>query len=319
MTSGSLRPTVFSCLGFRFTFRALDAVFFPPGAAANAFRGAFGHIFRQIACIPGCSAPKSCDIRSQCPYARLFEPACLDGPSGLADAPRPFVIRAANLDGRRYLHADRFSIDVHVFDLRDPALAYFVLAFSRLAETGLGPGRGRVSLETVHELGADRKPGRSLFDLTKFSLVGQASCVNLNLEPPEQAVDRVHVCFRTRTELRSHGATVSVENFGALFARIRDRVSTLRALYGNGPLEIDFRGMAERARAVRAVRSQVQIEAAQRRSSRTGRVHPLSGFTGEVKYEGELTEFVPYLEAAYWTGVGKHTVWGNGAIESFVC
>jgi hypothetical protein len=36
---------------------------------------------------------------------------------------------------------------------------------------------------------------------------------------------------------------------------------------------------------------------------------------GEVDYEGELSEFVPYLEAARWTGVGRHTVWGNGAIE----
>jgi CRISPR-associated endoribonuclease Cas6 len=236
----------------------------------------------------------------------------------LRDLPRPFVIRAANLDGRRYAPVERFSIDVHVFELHNPALAYFISAFSQLAESGLGPGRGRVHLESVRELGADRKPGRSLFDLAGFALLGQPKSVELNLEPPPQAVYRVQVCFRTPTELRSHGEAVSVEDFGALFARIRDRVSTLRGLYGEGPLEIDFRGMAARARAVRAVRSQGRIESARRRSSRTGRAHPLSGFTGEVDYEGELTEFVPFLEAAYWTGVGKHTVWGNGTIESFV-
>jgi hypothetical protein len=258
-------------------------------------------------------------MRDQCSYARLFEPACRDGPSGFADAPRPFVIRAANLDGRRYLPAEPLSIDVHVFDLREPTLAHFVSAFSRLVETGLGPGRGRVNLEAVVEMKGDRTPGRTLFDLAEFTLISQPESVELDLTPPGKAVDRVRVCFRTPTEVRSSGATISVEDFGALFARIRDRVSTLRGLYGEGPLDIDFRGMAERARRVRAVKTAVRTECVERRSSRTGRVHSLSGFTGEVEYEGDLTEFLPFLEAAYWTGVGKHTVWGNGMIECAVC
>jgi hypothetical protein len=40
----------------------------------------------------------------------------------------------------------------------------------------------------------------------------------------------------------------------------------------------------------------------------------LGGFTGWAEYEGELREFVPYLEAARWTGVGRQTVWGKGEI-----
>ncbi|MGB9605238.1 MAG: CRISPR system precrRNA processing endoribonuclease RAMP protein Cas6, partial [Bryobacteraceae bacterium] len=37
-------------------------------------------------------------------------------------------------------------------------------------------------------------------------------------------------------------------------------------------------------------------------------------FTGEVEYEGDVAEFVPYLEAAQWTGVGRQTVWGKGEL-----
>ena len=36
---------------------------------------------------------------------------------------------------------------------------------------------------------------------------------------------------------------------------------------------------------------------------------------GVAEYEGELGEFVPFLEAAQWTGVGRQTVWGKGAIR----
>jgi CRISPR/Cas system endoribonuclease Cas6 (RAMP superfamily) len=52
-----------------------------------------------------------------------------------------------------------------------------------------------------------------------------------------------------------------------------------------------------------------------RRSSRTGQIHPIGGFIGEAEYEGDLTEFVPYLRAAQWTGVGRQTVWGKGQVR----
>ncbi len=54
---------------------------------------------------------------------------------------------------------------------------------------------------------------------------------------------------------------------------------------------------------------------AERRSGRTGKTHPIGGFIGSADYEGELAEFLPFLEAARWTGVGRQTVWGKGEIS----
>lgn len=102
--------------------------------------------------------------------------------------------------------------------------------------------------------------------------------------------------------------------FGILMARIRDRISTLRALYGAGPLEMDFREFGERAAAVRLSSRDVRHVDAERQSRRTGQRHPLGGFVGTAAYEGDLAEFVPYLEAAAHTGVGRQTVWGKGEI-----
>jgi hypothetical protein len=62
-------------------------------------------------------------------------------------------------------------------------------------------------------------------------------------------------------------------------------------------------------------RCELRDEHASRRSSRTGQVHPLGGFTGEAEYRGELAEFLPYLRAARWTGVGRQTVWGKGELH----
>ena len=55
----------FELIPLRLDFTARDALYFPPGKAANILRGAFGIALRRGA-----------------------------GPSGLADRPRPFVFRA---------------------------------------------------------------------------------------------------------------------------------------------------------------------------------------------------------------------------------
>jgi hypothetical protein len=115
--------------------------------------------------------------------------------------------------------------------------------------------------------------------------------------------------------LKSDGNILRDAPFGIVFARARDRIATLSALYGAGPIEIDFRGMAERAARVGISGSTLRWESHRRRSSRTHQIHPLGGFTGEVCYQGNMAEFIPFLRAASWAGIGRQTVWGKGAIE----
>jgi CRISPR/Cas system endoribonuclease Cas6 (RAMP superfamily) len=58
-----------------------------------------------------------------------------------------------------------------------------------------------------------------------------------------------------------------------------------------------------------------RYEHRQRRSSRTGQTHSLSGFVGTATYEGPFGIFLPLLEIGRWTGVGRQTVWGKGEIQ----
>lgn len=302
----------------RFSFAAREPVYFPPGKSSNVLRGAFGTIFRRIACVPQCTGARTCEWRANCPYARMFEPSALgSGPSGLADWPRPFVFRATHLDGRHVRGGDSFHFDLHLFDLHSPAVAYLVLAFAQLAREGLGPTRGRVELTGVSQLDERREPAKSLYDGGSLMLQEPASPLEIDLGESSVA-RRVRVRFHTPTELKSGHAIAARPAFAIVTTRIRDRVSALRALYGDGPLEIDFRAFGERAARIQMTRCEVRQVDVDRRSSRTGQIHSIGGFTGEAEYEGDLTEFVPYLRAAEWTGVGRQTVWGKGAI-SFEC
>ena len=260
----------------RLHLRARDALYFAPGTTANTLRGGFGSVLPRM---------------DPAAWARIFEPRGA-GPSGLASPPRPFVFSAAHLDGRRIEAGEAFHFDVHLFDLREGMARDFARAFAVLGESGMGPGRGRAEVAEAERLATPE----------------------IRLDAPCPA-RRARVRFLTPTELKVEGGLAARPEFGVLFARLRDRISTLGALYGAGPLEIDFRAAGERAAAVRTVCCRVEHVAGERRSSRTGRTHPLGGFTGEAEYEGPLDEFVPYLRAGKWTGVGRQTVWGKGEID----
>jgi hypothetical protein len=73
--------------------------------------------------------------------------------------------------------------------------------------------------------------------------------------------------------------------------------------------------MGERAALIKMERAQLSFSEAERRSAKTGDRHPLGGFVGEAEYVGEIGEFLPYLRAAKWIGVGRQTVWGKGVLE----
>ncbi|MFL6352265.1 MAG: CRISPR system precrRNA processing endoribonuclease RAMP protein Cas6 [Bryobacteraceae bacterium] len=307
---------LFRFYALRFTFTAREPIHFPPGKSSNILRGAFGVIFRRIACVPQCTGARDCEWRASCPYARMFEPsAVVAGPSGLADWPRPFVFRATGLDGRTVAVGESFHFDLNLFDIHSPAIAYLVLAFGQFGREGLGIRRSRVELTGVSQLDAQGEHAATIFDGSSLVMQQNAPLLELNLAASVEAVGRLRVHFLTPTELKTGQHLARRPEFPILIARIRDRVSTLRELYGDGPLTIDFRAFGERAALVRMTRCDIQQVEILRRSGRTGQVHPIGGFTGKAEYEGDLTEFVPYLSAAKWTGVGRQTVWGKGEIS----
>jgi hypothetical protein len=258
----------------RLYFRAAEPVSFPSGKSANLLRGALGATLHRSL--------------SSDEYARLFAPqAAGTGPSGLADRPRPFVFRAAHLDGTTVEPGAGFHFDLHLFDTQESTRRTLEDAFAKMP---------RLALEQVEQKN-----------------------IVIDLNSAAEPVQCVRVGFVTPTELKAGQQLAARPEFSTLFARLRDRISTLRAFYGPGPLDIDFRGMGERAGGVRLARCELQWVATERRSGRTGQTHPLGGFTGEAEYQGSLGEFLPYLRAGCWTGVGRQTVWGKGEICFQLC
>lgn len=264
----------------RHWFEAKDPIRFPDGKASNTLRGGFGMALRAIA------PPET--------YERIFEPkrAGPGVPSGFADPPRPFLFRAAHLDGEIVDKYDDFHFDVHVFgDAADVDIV--TAALDHLFQMGAGVGRGQARLTAIAD---------------------QSLIIDLHETAPAAEV-RVH--FLTPTELKHEGRPWTKADFPVLIRRVRDRVWTLLSLYAAaGPAtEADKNLFSELAKEVRLIRSDLELRSTARLSTRSGQTHSLGGIVGQADYAGPLDAFIPYLRAAYYTGVGRHTVWGNGCLN----
>jgi hypothetical protein len=169
--SAELLSHAFTLGLFRFTLVPRETMFVPAVNKANMLRGAFGHSFRKLCCVPQCTNARECPLASSCPYKVIFEPsppADADRLRRNQDVPRPFVFRASADDKKtKFLPGEKFQFGLVLIGRALDHLPYFVLSFRDLAAQGIGLNRAKCELQLVEE--------QTLDSLLKASLP-QAGC-----------------------------------------------------------------------------------------------------------------------------------------------
>jgi hypothetical protein len=208
-------------------------------------------------------------------------------------------------------------------------LPYFIVTFKELSQAGLGRNRSPVELAGVDHVGydgasapvysrennlvqppanaiswADLTTGRCRAD-TQVGPYGNGTC----------DVTRITLRFLTPTLLRADGVLARRPAFGPLAKRLRDRINALSYFYYGAGLDIDFKAFGDEAENVKTVSDRTGWVESSRYSRRREVTHDLSGFVGEVTFEGQLEMFLPYLKLGEYVHVGKNAVFGNGWYE----
>lgn len=299
---------------FRFTLRPLEPLHLPARNKGNVLRGAFGTVLRRLSCHPECPGAARCEQRHSCPYAVLFEPSPPPGGQALRnyqDIPRPFVFRPPLETATRY--EQPFCFDLVLAGKSVEYLPHVVVTFSRLAAEGFGLNRVPVELEKVEQI----NPAKLIYEGASGVMYPAERPLPPSpiLRPPSPALT---IRFLTPTHLVHEEQTVRQPEFHHLIRRLRDRLNALATFYGDGPLDLDFVGIAQRAAEVRCVSRELVWEERSRVSSKPekrGQRHNIGGFTGSCTFAGDLSEFLPLLRLGEMAHVGKHAVWGNGQFE----
>ncbi len=298
---------------------AREHVIAPADRLPNMLRGAFEMAFRRLVCHDVTLDCPVCPLLGQCPYPAVFRPSPPPGSDRLSkaqDLPRPFVFEPPVTHADRLAAGDELRIGLTVFGTANRWVPYLVVALRALAERGLGPTRGQLFLTRVTALGPSI--AHEVFDVG--SNVVRPSTDGLRLPNlvaliSDSDARRVRVRFLTPTTLKREGRLVERPSFADLVCRIRDRLSSLAAFFGDGPLDMDFAGVGRVAANVCTAECHTEWVRRTRRSSRTGHVHELSGFVGEAVYEGDLGPWMPLLRMGEAVHVGKYAVWGNGRLR----
>jgi CRISPR/Cas system endoribonuclease Cas6 (RAMP superfamily) len=128
-------------------------------------------------------------------------------------------------------------------------------------------------------------------------------------------VTRITLRFLTPTLWKADGLQARRPIFGVIAKRLRDRINALSYFYCGEGLDIDFKDFGEQEEKITTVADSTRWVESSRYSRRREVTHDLSGFVGEVTFEGELEMVLPYLKLGEYLHVGKNAVFGNGWYE----
>jgi hypothetical protein len=316
--------TSFPLQHLRFHLEPKAPLRMPAYNKGNVIRGGFGSTFRRIVCHVSCRDPETCELRYVCPYTAVFQPFVPEGSEKISknrDIPRPFMIKPPLETKEAYVPGERLSFDVVLVGKVKDYLPYFIVTFKELSQAGLGQDRAPVELVAVDHIGYD---GGEVPVYTRE---------NNMVRPPANVISWGDLCtpngarnggnnissitlrFLTPTMLKADGVQARRPAFGPIAKRLRDRINALSYFYCGKGLDIDFKAFGEQADGIKTVADSTRWVESSRYSRRREVTHDLSGFVGEVSFEGDLATFIPYLRLGEYVHVGKNAVFGNGWYE----
>jgi CRISPR/Cas system endoribonuclease Cas6 (RAMP superfamily) len=124
--------------------------------------------------------------------------------------------------------------------------------------------------------------------------------------------DTIAIEFATPTRIKFDGHLVEQPDFHHLVRPLLRRLSSLSYFHCDHKLDLDFRGLIERAQRVERVTSDLRWHDWERYSSRQQQHMSLGGFVGRAAYRGDLREFLPLFAWGEVLHVGKAASFGLG-------
>jgi hypothetical protein len=290
-----------------------------PEYKGSTFRGVFGRVLRQVVCALKRQDCPDCLLKRECLYPAVFEPGLTlppTGPTGFERGqlrPHPYVIQPATDGKTAYPQGAPFDFNLLLFGSVNGRLAYFVYAFDRMGQIGLGKRlngrRAGFRLETVESGGMEiYRGGDQKLTLTE-------SCMDLTLTPRQGrslSGSTITLDFETPLRLKHHNHLAPELPFHVLVRAMLRRIAALLSHYDGGEPDLDYVGLVRRAKAVETIRTTLAWEDWRRYSLRQDQAMMMGGLKGSVTYAGDLDEFLPLIDFCSLVHLGKQTTFGLG-------
>lgn len=298
------------------TVRFLEKAVVPP-YEGSMIRGAFGRAFKKSCCPFPHDNGSGCPLGDKCPYGYVFETSPPEGARDFArnqEVPRPYVFEPPEDTKMEYAPGERMRFGFTVVGRGVDYMPYFIFAFSKMGEEGVGRLKARYELEQVTAQNPLVGTREEVFD----GEIAKNRRLPASWEDAQSAVrgldgERLRLEFLTPTFVKFRGeVSPEAPAFAALVQALLIRVPMLSAVHCGEVWREDFRAMVGRASEVETISDETTWVSFRRYSSYRKKSETLEGIVGGVEYAGPIEEFLPLLSMGQLTHVGKRAVFGLG-------
>lgn len=298
------------------TVRFLERAVVPP-YEGSMIRGAFGRAFKDSCCPFPHENGQGCTLGQKCPYGYVFETSPPEEARDFAknqEMPRPYVFEPPDGTKMEYRSGERMRFGFTTVGRAAEYMPYFIYAFSKMGEEGVGRLRAPYELERVvakNPLTGIREEvydGKMVRNLRAPTVWADAEMAARSLD-----AERLRVEFLTPTFVKFRGeVSPEAPSFAALAQALLIRVPMLSAVHCGEVWREDFRSMVERAGEVETVSDETTWASFRRYSSFKKKSEALEGVVGSAEYEGPVKEFLPLMCLGQISHLGKRAVFGLG-------
>ncbi len=291
-----------------------------PDYKGSMLRGGFGAAFRKVSCTNFNMECRSCMMNRTCPYAYIFETPNT-GDNNVShqaeNLPHPFVIEPPESGQNHYSTGDELVFSLLLFGKAVPFLPYFIYAFDRMANRGLGTGKIRFHLSAgfAHQNLENHEELMQIYDGDAQLLNGNFHTWNMQeLNTPDHNSENMQLTIRLITPARlvQHGKLVQSISFELFVRNLLRRVSLLAKIHCQSDWNVPYAEILKSARHVRTIQDNTQWFDWTRYSSRQKRRMKLGGLVGTIVFEGDISPFLPLLMLGQYTHFGKNATFGLG-------
>ncbi len=301
---------------YRFTIKPQEKLILPP-YKGSTFRGGFGHAFRHAVCVERKKVCTDCLLHNKCVYTYIFETS-IPGDEGKKqdqEVQRPYIIEPP-LDYRQnYGRDDRLDFGLILIGRAVDYIPFFIFAFEEVGRMGVGKNNGTYLLEKVISVNNGEDvliyDGKSHFR-DDFHTLDSREIMN---EGIMDNPTRVKLNFTTPTRIKYEGKFTVDLNFEIVMRNLFRRLSGLFDIHGGEKWELDWKALIEKTKNIKTNHSILVWKDWERYSKRQDAKLKMGGFLGEITFEGDLPEFMPFLRLGEYLHIGKGTVFGLGKYE----
>lgn len=293
-----------------------------PFYKGNVFRGRFGYILRHITCVGTTQkCEERCEFPERCVYSKCFEtPVPDESPMlrGQTYAPHPFILEPPRTGKSDFAPGDTFTCNLTLIGEAINLLPWMVFAFDQMGKRriGLQDKRGQCQLTRVESLPVRRSDqSQTIFTAETEMLTDDGIVLRLDdvMQAAPHVTDEIELAFLTLTSIKVNGHWARTMTFEHLIRNLLRRIRFLNYFHCGEDLdtEVDARALIEAAQSVRHI-SRLQWLQRGRYSHRAKARVPMNGFMGNIRFEGDMTPFLPFICLGEYLHIGHHTAFGFG-------